>query len=113
MSLGRLPEHEQHVLDEIERSLRRDRRLNRLLRRHRVRRGPDLKRFLGRVARCNPRGRTVALLLAVSVAVMVTGIVTSAPWALWTFAAVWPVTLFAAFRLLCRWSGDGEPPAGR
>ncbi|MGA5438365.1 hypothetical protein ACPCKW_02315 [Streptomyces griseoincarnatus] len=47
-----------NILDEIERSLRRDRRLNRLLRGRRARRGPDPKRF---AARCDPRGRTVAL----------------------------------------------------
>lgn len=105
MSIGRLPEHEQHILDEIERTLRRDRRLDRRLRTLRVRRGPDVTRLLARVASCRPRGWTVAALLAVSVTLMVTGIVTSAPWAIWCFAAVWPLTLFAGFRLLCRWSG--------
>jgi hypothetical protein len=35
---------------------------------------------------------------------MVTGIVTSEPGVVWAFAAVWPVTLFAVFRLLCRWT---------
>ncbi|MER7489067.1 hypothetical protein ABTY20_24775 [Streptomyces sp. NPDC126497] len=105
MSVGRLPEHEQHILDGIERALSRDRRLDRRLRTFTVRRGPDLTRLLVRVASYRPHGRTVAVLLAVSVALMVTGIVTSAPWAIWAFAAVWPPTLFAAFRLLCRWSG--------
>lgn len=105
MSIGRLPEHEQQILDEIERSLRRDRRLDRRLRTLKVRRGPDLTRLLTRVAACRPRGWTVAALLAVSVTLMVTGIVTSGPWAIWAFAAVWPITLFAVFRLLCRWSG--------
>jgi fatty acid desaturase len=90
VSLGRLPEHEQHILDEIERSLRRD-----------------------RLARCAPRGRTVALLTLAAVALMVTGLVTSAPWAIWTFAVVWPVVVFLGFRLLSRWSGDGGPPDGR
>ncbi|MEV3954078.1 DUF3040 domain-containing protein [Streptomyces albogriseolus] len=116
MSPGRLPEHEQHILDEIERSLRRDRRLNRLLRAGRARRGPDPKRFAARVARCAPRGRTVALLVVVSVALMVTGLVTRAPWAIWAFATVWPVAVFLGFRLLSRWSGDagpGGPPDGR
>ncbi|MCA2201398.1 DUF3040 domain-containing protein [Streptomyces griseoincarnatus] len=112
MSLGRLPEHEQHILDEIERSLRRDRRLNRLLRGRRDRRGPDPKRFAARVARCDPRGRTVALLTVVSVALMVTGLVTSAPWAIWAFAVLWPVVVFLGFRLLSRWSGSGGPPEG-
>lgn len=105
MSISRLPEHEQRILDEIERTLRHDRRLDRRLRTLRIRRGPDLTRLLRRVAGYRPRGWTVAGLLAVSVTLMVTGIVTSAPWAIWAFAAVWPLTLFAAFRLLCRWSG--------
>ncbi|MER6623838.1 DUF3040 domain-containing protein [Streptomyces sp. NPDC000931] len=105
MSIGRLPDHEQHILDEIERALGRDRRLARRLRTLRVRRGPDVTRLTARIASWRPRGRTVAFLLAVSVALMVTGVVTSAPWAIWAFAAVWPPTLFAAFRLLCRWSG--------
>ncbi|MFI2380341.1 DUF3040 domain-containing protein [Streptomyces sp. NPDC018964] len=105
MSIGRLPDHEQRVLDEIERALSRDRRPARRLRTLRVRRGPDVTRPPARIASCRPRGRTVAVLLAVSVALMVIGVVTSAPWAIWVFAAVWPPTLFAAFRLLCRWSG--------
>ncbi|CAL9622800.1 hypothetical protein SUDANB15_05866 [Streptomyces sp. enrichment culture] len=105
MSTGRLPDHEQHVLDEIERSLRRDRRLDRRLRTLRLRRGPDVPRLLRRAASYRPRGRTVAALLAVSVALMVAGMVTSAPGVIGAFAAVWPLTLFAAFRLLCRWSG--------
>lgn len=105
MSIGRLPDHEQHILDEIERALSRDRRLARRLRTLRVRRGPDVTRLPARITSYRPRGRTVAVLLAVSVALMVTGIVTSAPWAIWAFAAVWPPTLFAVFRLLCRWSG--------
>lgn len=105
MSIGRLPEHEQHILDEIERTLRRDRRLDRRLRTLKVRRGLDVTRPLTRVAAYRPRGWTVAALLTVAVALMVTGIMTSAPWAIWAFAGVWPVALFAAFRLLCRWSG--------
>ncbi|MFD7768328.1 DUF3040 domain-containing protein [Streptomyces sp. NPDC059787] len=105
MSIGRLPDHEQHILDGIERALSRDRRLARRLRTLRVRRGPDVTRLPARIMSCRPRGLTVVFLLALSVALMVTGIVTSAPWAIWTFAAVWPPALFAAFRLLCRWSG--------
>ncbi|AZM59239.1 MULTISPECIES: DUF3040 domain-containing protein [unclassified Streptomyces] len=105
MSIGRLPEHEQHILDEIERTLRRDRRLDRRLRTLTMRRGPDITRPLRRAAGYRPRRWTVAALLTVAVALMVTGIMTSAPWAIWAFAGVWPVALFAAFRLLCRWSG--------
>ncbi|KOT43679.1 hypothetical protein ADK41_05290 [Streptomyces caelestis] len=83
----------------------RDRRLDRRLRTLRLRRRPGPTRPSARIASGRPHGRTVAALLAVSVALMVTGIVTSAPWAIGAFAAVWPPTLFAAFRLLCRWSG--------
>ncbi|MFK0119903.1 DUF3040 domain-containing protein [Streptomyces sp. NPDC090994] len=100
MSVGRLPEHEQRVLDEVERALRRDRRLERRLRTFRPSRRPDP----ARLSAYRPRTPTVLLLLAVSVTLMVTGIVTSEPGVIWAFAAVWPVTLFAVFRVLCRWT---------
>ncbi|MFD7466454.1 DUF3040 domain-containing protein [Streptomyces tendae] len=101
MSIGRLPDHEQRILDEVERALSRDRRLDRRLRTLRLRRRPDPTRL----AAYRPRTVTVLLLLAVSVTLMVVGIVTSAPGVIWAFAGVWPVTLFAVFRLLCRWTG--------
>jgi hypothetical protein len=47
----------------------------------------------------------VAVLLAVSVGLMVAGIVTSEPGVIWAFAVIWPPTLFAVFRLMCRWCG--------
>ncbi|MFJ4333203.1 MULTISPECIES: DUF3040 domain-containing protein [unclassified Streptomyces] len=100
MSIGRLPDHEQRILDEVERALRRDRRLERRLRTLRLRRLPDP----ARLAAYRPRAMTVFLLLAVSVTLMVVGIVTSAPGVIWAFAGVWPLTLFAVFRLLCRWT---------
>ncbi|GAA3982456.1 hypothetical protein GCM10022384_34220 [Streptomyces marokkonensis] len=100
MSIGRLPDHEQRILDEVERALRRDRRLDRRLRTLRLGRRPDLTRL----ASYRPRTLTVFLLLTLSVTLMVTGIVTSHPGVIWAFAAVWPPTLFAAFRLLCRWT---------
>ncbi|PNG16853.1 DUF3040 domain-containing protein [Streptomyces cahuitamycinicus] len=102
MSIGRLPENEQRILDEMERALRRDRRLARRLRTHRVSRRPDPARVLARLACYRPRVRTVLILLAVSVGLMVAGIVTSEPGVIWAFAALWPLTLFAAFRLMCR-----------
>ncbi|WP_324786870.1 DUF3040 domain-containing protein [Streptomyces sp. H51] len=98
MSTSRLPEHEQRILDEMERMLRRDRRLNRRLRTLRPRRRPLLRR----VVAYRPRLLTVAALLALSLGLMVTGTTTSQPGLIWAFAAVWPVTLFAGFRLLCR-----------
>ncbi|GGX04625.1 DUF3040 domain-containing protein [Streptomyces lomondensis] len=103
MSIGRLPENEQRILDEMERALRRDRRLDRRMRTLRPSRRPDPARVLGRMASYRPRGVTVAILLVVSVALMVAGIVTSEPGVIWAFAAVWPLTLFAVFRLMCRW----------
>ncbi|MGW0609176.1 DUF3040 domain-containing protein [Streptomyces sp. NPDC002788] len=105
MSIGRLPDHEQRILEEMERALRRDRRLDRRLRTGRLSRRPDPALVLARVAAYRPRVGTVAVLLAVSVGLMVAGIVTSDPGVIWAFAAFWPLTLFAAFRLLCRWSG--------
>ncbi|MBK3623601.1 hypothetical protein JHN59_01830 [Streptomyces sp. MBT49] len=42
------------------------------------------------------------MLLAVSVTLMVYGITTSEPGVIWAFAAVWPLTLYTAFRLLRR-----------
>ncbi|MER6407368.1 DUF3040 domain-containing protein [Streptomyces viridosporus] len=106
MSLDRLPDHEQRVLDEIERALCRDRRLDRRLRTLRLRRGPDVPRLLRRAASYRPHGRTAAVLLAVSVVLMVTGMVTSSPGVIMAFAVLWPLTLFTLFRLLCRWT-DG------
>jgi hypothetical protein len=46
----------------------------------------------------------VALFTLASVFLMVEGIRTSDPAVIWAFSAVWPLTLFQAFRLLCRWS---------
>ncbi|MFJ4645319.1 DUF3040 domain-containing protein [Streptomyces bobili] len=91
MATSRLSDQERRVLEEIERTLSRDRRLDRRLRTFR----PPPPR---------PRVRTAASLLAVSVTLMVTGIVTSEPGVIWAFAAVWPVTLCTVFRLLCRWT---------
>lgn len=102
MSIGRLPENEQRILDEMERALRRDRRLARRLRTHRVSRRPGPARALARLASYRPRVRTVVVLLAVSAGLMVAGIVTSEPGVIWAFAALWPLTMFAAFRLMCR-----------
>ncbi|MEV0975515.1 DUF3040 domain-containing protein [Streptomyces sp. NPDC049915] len=100
MSIGRLPDHEQRILDDLERDLRRDRRLTRRLRTlERPRRS-----WPARLAAYRPHPLTVAALLAVAVGLMVTGISTSHPAAIWAFAFVWPVTLFAVFRLLCRWA---------
>lgn len=116
MSIGRLPEREQRILDEMERALRRDRGFQRRLRRMSRSRRSGRPRRPGRPVRADrrpgpssrrvlrtPRPWAVALLLAVSVALMVSGVVTSEPGVIWAFAAVWPLTLYTAFRLLRRW----------
>jgi len=100
VATGRLPDHEQRILDEVERALRRDRRLDRRLRTHRLRRCPDLSR----VTHYRPHVMTVGLLLTAAITLLVLGIVTSRPAVIWSFAAVWPLALFAAFRLVCRWT---------
>ncbi|MFE7897591.1 DUF3040 domain-containing protein [Streptomyces sp. NPDC057424] len=106
MSTGRLPENEQRILDEMERALRRDRRLDRKLRTHRVNRRPAPARVLARLAAYRPRVGTVVVLLAMSAGLMASGIVTSEPGVIWAFAALWPLTVFAGFRLMCRWCGN-------
>jgi hypothetical protein len=96
VTTGRLPHHEQHILDGIERALRRDRRLDRRLRTLRLRRGPDLKRL----AAHGSRPTVVGLLLAASIGLLVSGITTSEPGVIWAFAGVWPLALFGVGRLL-------------
>jgi hypothetical protein len=98
VATGRLPEHEQRILDQMEADLRRDRRFHRRLRTLGVKRTLSV----ARIAAYRPRARTVALLVLVSVTLMVTGIRTSEPAVIWAFAGVWPLALFAAFRLLRR-----------
>ncbi|MEU5089903.1 DUF3040 domain-containing protein [Streptomyces sp. NPDC021356] len=97
MSTNRLPDHEQRILDEIERALNRDRRLARRLSATRRRRRPDPTR----VAAYAPRTWTVVMLLAVAVALLAAGAATAEPGVIWAFAAVWPMALFAALRLWC------------
>lgn len=108
MTIGRLPDHEQRILEQLEADLRRDRRLDRQMRTLQLkrRRRPNL----APIAAYRPHPVTVAFGLATSIILMVTGIRTSEPGVIWAFALVWPVTLYAVFRLLCRWS---EPRAAR
>jgi hypothetical protein len=100
MATGRLPDHEQRILDAMEADLRRDRRLRRRLRTVRIKRRLNP----ARVAEYRPRIPTVVLLLSLSVLLMVVGIRTSEPVVIWAFATLWPLTLFGVFRLLCRWT---------
>ncbi len=100
MTTGPLHDDERHQLDEMERALRRDRRLARRMRRLGRRRRP----LLSRVAHYRPHPWTVAVLMVISVGLVAAGIDTSEPAVIWAFAALWPVTLYSAFRLLCGWT---------
>lgn len=100
MTTGPLRDDEQHILSEMERVLRRDRHFDRRMRTLGRRRRP----LLVRMARYRPHPWTVAVLLTVSIVLMAAGIETSEPAVIWVFAAFWPLTLYSAFRLLCRWT---------
>ena len=95
----RLSFRERLILKHIETELRRDRGLSRTLRGNHALSVPRRDRRLSAV---------VTLLGAASVFLMVVGIRTSDPAVIWAFAALWPFTLFPAFRLLCRWSGPRD-----
>ncbi|MFG2352373.1 DUF3040 domain-containing protein [Streptomyces sp. NPDC048521] len=89
----RLSPRERIALLRIEADLRRDRRF---------------ARRMGAAHRTGAAHRevflpaAVLLLVVASVFVAVMGIRTSDPALLWCFALLWPLTLFQAFRLLCR-----------
>lgn len=86
---------ERIILGEIERALRRDRRLVKAMRPPSPSRPPR-----------HPARRVVwlpvavALPAGVSIMLIVVGVRTSRPAVIRTFAALWPVTLLLAFRLL-------------
>lgn len=108
MTTGRLPEREQQILDEMERSLRRDRRLDRRMRTMRAARGPDparmASRLTRRVASYQPHPSTVVFLLVVTVVLLISGIVSADPGVLWAFACIWPLAAYGVLRLACcRW----------
>jgi hypothetical protein len=83
----RLSHRERIALLQIEADLRRDRRF---------------ARRMGAAHREVWLSSAVLLLMVASVFVAVMGIRTSDPALLWCFALLWPLTLFQAFRLLCR-----------
>lgn len=98
MDDSRLSARERIILGEIERALRRDRRLVKAMR-------PSSP---SRPARRPARHAVwlpvaVALLAGVSITLIVVGVRTSRPAAIWAFAALWPVTLWLAFRLFRPW----------
>ncbi|MFE2515719.1 DUF3040 domain-containing protein [Streptomyces mirabilis] len=85
-----LSSHERLVLLRIEAALRQDRRLARRMRH------PGARPWLP---------LSVAALTCASLLLLVMGILTSDLAVLWCFAALWPVTLLLAFRLLRHPSG--------
>ncbi|MGW1810502.1 DUF3040 domain-containing protein [Streptomyces sp. NPDC002078] len=99
----RLSPRERLALLQIETSLRQDRRFARRMR--------DTRREVWLPV-------AVLLLGTASAFAAVMGVRTSDPALLWCFALLWPLTLFQAFRLLCRTvrrhrrsrSGDGVRP---
>jgi len=93
MDSPRMSPGERLILEDIEKTLRRDRRFERAMRAQR--RTPWL-------------AAAVTLLAPASVVLMVAGIRTSDPAVIWAFAGVWPLTLLLAFRLLCRWSTPSD-----
>ncbi|MEU6549326.1 DUF3040 domain-containing protein [Streptomyces sp. NPDC046915] len=82
-----LTTHELLALFRIEAELRRDRRLARRM-------GASHRRVWLPL--------TAALLMCASITLGVLGFRTSDPALVWGFAVIWPLTLLAAFRLLCR-----------
>jgi hypothetical protein len=89
MSAGRLPEHEQRILDEMEAALDRDHRLHRRLRTVRVSSRLNAAWVATRVT----RGFLMAVAALTSLILLVVGVCTSAPGVIWAFAATWSATL--------------------
>lgn len=123
-----LSPHERLALRRMEAELSGDRRLTRRMRRHLHRHlhpRADRPHLHPRADRPYPHPRadrpvsgrwlplSTAALLSACVFLVVMGVRTSAPAPLWCFAALWPLTLFQAFRLLRRAPGAGSRPEPR
>ncbi len=89
MAAGRLPEHEQRILDEMEAALDRDHQLHRRLRSVRV----GYRLHTAWAATSVPRGFLVALTALASLILLVVGACTSSPGVIWAFAATWSCAL--------------------
>ena len=107
MGEARLSARERRILAEIEEDLGADTGFARALGSGRARRR---SRFgSGRLA-----GPGAALLGPLALVLFVTAVVTEVPALIWSFAAVWVLTLLCFLRLLLRWShrhltGDERP----
>ncbi|MFI9827076.1 DUF3040 domain-containing protein [Streptomyces sp. NPDC051913] len=97
-----LSPHERLTLRRIEAELSGDRRLTRRMCRllHQPAGRPHHR--AGRPVPRRALPLSTAALLSASVFLVVMGVRTSDPVLLWCFAALWPLTLLQAFRLLCR-----------
>lgn len=106
MEEARLSQRERRILAEIENDLRKDEPLDRRLRT--MRRGTPLPKDVARGVRGGVRrhrsGLGVALLGALTLALLVLAVATEAPALIWAFAAVWVLTLCCLLRLVIRWS---------
>ncbi|MFE7511306.1 hypothetical protein ACFU8I_08785 [Streptomyces sp. NPDC057540] len=120
MDEARLSARERRVLAEIERDLDRDVLLARRLRTMRRLRRPHVPSIPGlgsrRVPRAGAAGRhllalAVALLGALTLTLLVMGVVTGAPAVIWAFAGVWALTLAGLLLLMVRWTRRREAAA--
>ncbi|NUO42281.1 MAG: DUF3040 domain-containing protein [Streptomyces sp.] len=97
-----LSPHERLTLRRIEAELSGDRRLTRRMRRLLHQPADRLHHRPGRPVPRRALPLSTAALLSASMFLVVMGVRTSDPVLLWCFAALWPLTLLQAFRLLCR-----------
>ncbi|MEU1226569.1 DUF3040 domain-containing protein [Streptomyces sp. NPDC005828] len=103
MDEARLSAHERRVLAEIEEQLnQQDVSLARSLRT--MRRAPRLRVPSIARARRHLSSLGVAALGATTLALLVLAVATEAPVLIWTFAAVWVLTLVALLVLVVRWA---------
>ncbi|MEE1820507.1 hypothetical protein PUR59_36520 [Streptomyces sp. SP18ES09] len=120
MDEARLSARERRVLAEIERELDRDVLLARRMRTMRRLRRPHVPSIpgsgsrhvsLGGAAGSHLLAVTVTLLGALTLALLVRGVVTGAPVVIWAFAGVWALNLTGLLLLVVRWTRRHEAAA--
>jgi hypothetical protein len=109
MAKGRLSEHEQRILDEMEAALDRDHRLNRRLRTVRL----ACRLRAGWAAATVTRGLILAMTTLASLILLVVAASTSNPGVIWAFVATWSVLLLGARGVLRRRSARKGGGASR